>query len=496
MIERIDETIVAISSAPGAAPLGIVRLSGPRALEIADVLVSAEPDRADAPGAGAVSRHPGHSWFEGDVCFSDGLSAPARWYVFRAPRSYTRQNLVEIHTVGAPPLLEQIIRRTEVLGARRAAPGEFTARAFLLGRMDLGQAEAVARLIRARGDTHLRAARRMMDGSFSRRIVELRGQLAELLALVEAGIDFAEEPIEFISPAALRDRLDEVASVLVSLAGGSVSVDQPGLAPHVLLLGPPNAGKSTLLNALSGTDRAITSVVAGTTRDLLSAPMRVDGVEVVLLDAAGIDASDDEIIAQARALALAAAEHVDLACIVIDVTDPPDRAWRERLGMLPLPPTILVANKCDLFEGAGEAGSDSGSGGACFQSGPGLVPAPGILADVESWRMGPVFRVSAKEGTGMVDLRAAIVARAECASGTIGADAVVIGQRQQRAVEAGLEAIARAGRLARESVETSDAAELLAFEIREALAALGEVSGDVTTEDLLTHIFANFCIGK
>ena len=221
MLDRLDDTIVAISSPPGSGPLGIVRLSGPEALPITDRMARTVTGKL-------LANRPGSTRIPGDVLPGDDVSLPAEFYVFRAPRSYTRQDLIEIHTVGSPAALELVRRRALELGALAAEPGEFTARAFLSGAMDLAKAEAVAGVIRAQSDTQLRAARRMMDGALSRRTVETRNELAELVALVEADIDFAEEPIDFITPTAVRDRLETIRDRLDALLDEPPERHQPG----------------------------------------------------------------------------------------------------------------------------------------------------------------------------------------------------------------------------------------------------------------------------
>ncbi len=277
-----DDTIVATSSPPGWGPRGIVRISGPDAVRIAAGLF--QPDRQ-----GPLDAAPGFRRIVGRVCFGEGNHLPAECYVFRAPRSYTRQDCLELHTLGSPPLLAMILDRAVADGARLAEPGEFTARAVLLGAMDLSQAEAVAALIAARTDAELRAGRRLKEGELARRTASLADQLVELAALVEADIDFSEEPIEFITPGLLRSRLEALLAEVGELLEESRGRERLAVRPTVLLVGAPNAGKSTLLNALTGVDRAICSAVAGTTRDVLSAPLTLRTGDVVLLDGPGRD---------------------------------------------------------------------------------------------------------------------------------------------------------------------------------------------------------------
>ena len=467
VLDRLDQTIVAASSAPGHAPLGVVRLSGPRALAIAGRMSSTDDGRS-------LSDRPGSTRTPGQVAIDDDLALPAHIYLFRQPHSYTRQDLVEFHTIGSPSVLDMVRTRAVALGALPAEPGEFTARAFLSGRMSLTTAEAVAGVIRAQSDTQLRAARRMMDGSLTGKLLDVRSELAELTGLVEADIDFAEEPIDFISPSALRDRLDNVRDRLAALLASSTSIERFETIPHILLLGAPNAGKSSLINQLSGTRRAICAAVAGTTRDILSAPARLGRTEVILLDSAGVDRSADEILTQARAISMATAERVDLVCVVVDLTAP-DETLLVEIRSLDLPPTVLVANKCDLLTAERLAEATAKLVGAGF---------------------GPVVRVSALTGYGLGALGEAIQSLLGEATTTALGEAILVTERQREAIETAAAAVARAMLLAEAATETIDCADLLAFELRESLDALGAVTGEVTTEDLLGQVFANFCIGK
>lgn len=468
MLDRLDETIVAVSSAPGPGSVGIIRLSGVEAMQIADRL-------AELPDGGSLKCRAGSTQATGVIRVDLTTRVPARFYIFRAPRSYTREDMIEIHTVGAPPLVEMVRRRAIDFGAIPAEPGEFTARAFLSGRMDLSSAEAVAGIIRAESDTQLRAARRMMDGELNRSIRDVRDGLGEILALVEADIDFAEEPIDFITPGTLRNRLESVTAQLDSLTASGATAERFDGLPRILLLGPPNAGKSTLMNRLSGTSRAICAALAGTTRDILSAPIRVGRSDAILLDAAGVDRSERTLDAQARAMTVSTAERVDLVCIVVDLSVDPDEHVRDFLHSLDIPRSVVAANKCDLVS---DAEAD-------------------IRAEqLATWQRGPVCAVSAAHGTGVDDLRQSMADALDQLTGTTLGDAVLLNERQRAAIRTAIDALDRATQLARSVTETIDCADLLAFELREALDALGTVTGEVTTDELLGQVFANFCIGK
>ncbi len=490
---------MAVSSAPGSGAVGIVRLSGPGAIDIADRIgrLSAGKwlanQRAWTRAEGEVViqvQDAGPGMAEVGQSEASG-TVPAFFHVFRSPRSYTRQDVVEIFTVGSPAVLDRVREACVRGGAVPAQPGEFTARAYFSGAMDLAQAEAVAGIIRAQSDTQLRASRRMMDGALAVRITTIRDQLAELLALVEADIDFAEEPIDFISPSVLQTRLEALLRELEEMLAAAPPIERLSRLPHILLLGPPNAGKSSLMNRLSGTSRAICAAVAGTTRDILSGPIRIGRGEAMLLDTAGVDETEDDIIAQARSLTLSAAEGVDLVCIVLDAAgfrgafrdakvDDELRqsgmtSFIKRVGELDLPLTVLAVNKCDLLDGEEKAG---------------------ILAAAESLGWGRAVAVSAVTGEGVDELRRRFEEVLGQAVTTTGSQAVWLTERQRSAVGETNEALRRAAGLAADASETIDCADLLAFELREALDSLGAVTGSVTTEDLLGVVFANFCIGK
>ncbi len=482
MLDRMDTTIVAVSSAAGFGAVGIVRLSGPDSLRMAEALVVS---RDGIPLRG----HAGSSIISGELRMDD-FTLPVRVNIFHSPRSYTRQDMVEVCTIGSPAALETVYVAALALGACPARPGEFTARAFFNGNLDLVSAEAVARLVRARTDTQLRAARRIMDGSLAKKIGEVRQDLIELLALVEADIDFAEEPIEFISPSELRFRLNSMESALHALVANARSAERLSVLPHILLLGPPNAGKSTLINQMSGTSRSICAAVAGTTRDVLSVPIRCGQGEAILLDAAGVDESDDDLLARARTMTIVTAEQVDLVCVVVDLAsttatsegsdekDDAAQAARSLLRLIPSgssPAIIIAANKCDLL------------------SPDRLERAIGRLRAATRHS---VYPVSALCGDGIEELRDAFARELDPHDTTVSGEAFALSEHQFEAVREAMSFLARAAALAESANETSDRAELVAFEVREALDRLGLLTGNVTTEDLLATVFANFCIGK
>ncbi len=463
----VDDTIVAVCTARGVAPRGIVRLSGPDALAITQaVFESASPD--------ALSKPLGFRRIDGHIVFDHHHRAPAQAYVFTEPHSYTRQDSVELHTVGAAPVLEMLVERCIRAGARPAHPGEFTARAYLSGALTLSAAEAVATTIHARTDAQLRSARKVMRGDLRDTIVAWQDALADLLSLVVADIDFAEEPIDFISTDELASKVADLHGRLGALIRSSESQSRIDAVPHVLLLGLPNAGKSTLLNALTGIDRAIASAVSGTTRDILSAPATLDGIEAILLDSAGVDDSPDLVLVHARQRAQEEAGRVDLVCITVDVSQPLDAEGIARLKRLADGPKMLIGTKFDLL-----GGDRSDCTSALRQ-----------VVDM------PVSVVSAASGEGIDDLRR-MMARELIAQATDAEhSAISLSTNQHVALTTANDALVRCLELTTTSDNLLDIAELVALELREALDSLALTTGTVSTDDLLGRIFSSFCIGK
>jgi tRNA modification GTPase len=394
--------------------------------------------------------------------FAD-LAVPATLYAFRAPRSYTGDDLIEFHLPGNPLLARLLLDHLSAAGARLAQPGEFTARAYFNGRLDLAEAEGVAATIAASNDRELSAARQLLAGELSRRLRPAIDLVAETLALVEAGIDFADEGISFLGHDDVLARIDRADDVIASLLDESARFEPLSHQPVVVLLGRPNAGKSTLLNALAGRERALVSPVAGTTRDALSVEVPLPGGLVRLIDVAGLEPGEGpnhggplhDVERQMAERARRAAEESDVLVLVRDATDP-----RPSVAT-PRPPDLIVWSKIDL---AGD-----------------LSP------------LAPGSHVSATMGTGLFDLRAELgrIAFGDKAGGG-SSSSLALNARHVRSVDDAREAIA----LARVSAVAGEGAEFIAHDLRAALDALGAVLGAVTPDDLLGRIFSSFCIGK
>ncbi|GAB2511898.1 tRNA uridine-5-carboxymethylaminomethyl(34) synthesis GTPase MnmE [Lysobacter humi (ex Lee et al. 2017)] len=438
------DTIVAVATAAGAGGVGIVRLSGPRARAIGETIAC----RVLRP------RHAHHVAFRdaAGIALDDGIAL-----AFPAPRSYTGEDVVELQAHGSPAVLAALVDAACALGARRARPGEFTERAYLEGRLDLAQAEAVADLIAAADLRAARAARRALDGAFSARVEAIAADLLHARVHAEAAIDFADEPIETLGGDALRARVEGVAVALEALRADAERGRRLRDGLHAVIVGPPNAGKSSLLNALAGVERAIVTDIPGTTRDVLQETVRVGGVELSLVDTAGLRESEDAIEREGMRRAHAELARADLALVVADARAPDAALDTVRAAIADVPQVLWIANKSDL------------------------VATPAAP---------PWIAVSARTGDGLDRLAAAIAAHADHDGG--GGDGAFTARARHvaaldEAAGATDEAIAQfaAGHL-----------DLAAEALRCAHESLGSITGHVRADDLLGHIFSSFCIGK
>ena len=438
------ETIAAIATAPGRAGIGVVRLSGTSLADLAEILcgktlsarVASLCDFRDQTG----------------IAIDQGLAL-----FFPAPHSYTGEDVLELQGHGGPVVLQQLLKRCLALGARVAAPGEFSKRAYLNGKMDLAQAEAVADLIDAATEQAVRCAQRSLHGEFSAEIQHLARLLVELRALTEATLDFPEEEIDTGTRDDQTNRLraiqEKLHALLQSASQGSLLRE----GALVVLAGQPNAGKSSLLNRLAGEEVAIVTDIPGTTRDAIRQSINLQGVPLHVIDTAGLRDSDDPVEKIGIARTWAAIEKADLAILVIDATLGETKEDRAILSRLPPGQRCLHAyNKSDL---AGQA----------------------------SGRSGDTVTLSAKTGEGLDALRAAI---AEAIGWQGDSEGVFMARARHldamRLAEAGLQQAAT--QLLRQ--------ELFAEELRRAHEALMSITGEITSDDLLGEIFSRFCIGK
>lgn len=439
LIPNPAETIVALSTAPGPGARAIVRLSGPDAYAIATQMV------ADLPTA---SRQ--RQCIRAHIDLPSSIRLPADVYLWPGPRTYTGQDVVELHMFGSPPLVELLVQTCLDRGARAAQPGEFTMRAFLAGKMDLTRVEAVLAVIEAGSRDELKQALTQLAGGVARPLEELRDDLLNLLADVEAGLDFSDEDIRFVPQDELLRRLTKGLALITLLRK---QLEERSLSQHVfrvVLAGKPNAGKSSLFNALAGKSAALVHELPGTTRDYLVQRLSIEDVNVEIVDTAGLRAESDDLEGRAQNLGRQQANQADLILFCreagsMDALEPVEFSERSRL---------IVATKCDLARPmAGE------------------------------------FATSARTGQGIAELRSVLAERARARQQPALAPSL---SRCRHHVDACLANLRRAHAEALDD----DPPELIALELRDALEQIGALVGAVYTDDLLDRIFSRFCIGK
>jgi tRNA modification GTPase len=447
----VSDTIAAISTAPGRGGIGIVRLSGSGCTSIAQALIGELP-----PARHAALR----SFLDADgEPLDEGLAL-----YFPAPNSLTGEDVLELHAHGGPVVLDLLLRRALDLGARLAEPGEFTQRAFLNGKLDLAQAEAVADLIESGSAQAARAALRSLQGEFSAHVHELTEALLQLRMWVEAAIDFPEEEIDFLADRALGERMDDIRRRFTELgeAARQGALLRDGIT--LVIAGRPNAGKSSLLNRLAGYDAAIVTAIPGTTRDVLRERIEIDGLPLHILDTAGLRESRDEVEAEGIRRAHVEIERADRVLFVVDASDSAAvEAIDTDLAALPTSaPRTVVMNKVDRV--GVEARADTGDR--------------------------DIVWLSAADGSGLDLLRAHLK---DC----VGFHPAGTGALSARARH--LDALRRARAHVEEAhrlLVERHAGELVAQELTDAQRALGEITGEISSDDLLGRIFGSFCIGK
>ena len=473
----LEDTIAALASAPGGSERGIIRISGPRIRELLSGWF--RPDDSDQwQSARVASRHCG--------CLSSVSSrCDVRVDLYDWPnrRSYTGQPLVELHLPGSPPLLEAVLSKVYRLGARPARPGEFTLRAFLAGKLDLLQAEAVLGVIDAHDHRELQSALSQLAGGISGRLSELRRDLLELLADLEAGLDFIEEDIEFVSRVEVLGRVAVARKFVDELLQQTADRMQSRSRLRVVLAGLPNAGKSTLFNRLSASNAALVSAIEGTTRDFLQVPVDWSGLAFDLVDTAGWEVTDEQIGQVAQRLR---SEQVQQADVVVWCTasglDPARAMLDDELFEI----TRRQSRKClRLLTQIDRAASfENGTTAATEMTD---ILAHGVDHQTQ------LVEISAVTGSGLSDLADEL--RAALATGGHGSRQW-LGTTASRCRES-LEAVAATLRHAEESAGyevTGD--ELIAVDIREALDHLGRILGVIYSDDILDRVFSKFCIGK
>jgi tRNA modification GTPase len=451
-----DDTIVAIATAPGRASIGVIRLAGPAAADITHTLLTR--DGALEPRRATLARI--RDAADDDAGAIDEVIVT----LFPGPHSYTGDDVVEISAHGSPVLLERIVASAVHAGARLAAPGEFTLRAFLNGRIDLVQAEAVADLIDAVTPAQARQAFDQLEGTVTREMRRIGESLFDLIVRLEASLDFPEEGYHFIVPAEVTGGLDRVLREFDALLGGARRGRVVREGRMVAVVGGTNVGKSSLFNALVGTDRAIVTAIAGTTRDLLTERCDIEGVPVTLIDTAGIRETEEVVEREGVQRARGAADVADLRLVVVDRSSPlrdEDLAFLAEAGK----GRVIVLNKIDL--------------------------PPAAWRPEELGLNTPLIEVSIRTGEGLPALRTAIGAA------LIGEERLrdTVGLSNVRHIDLLARARAAVSR-ARDRAAEGAPEEFALADLREALDALDEITGKRSSDDVLAAIFARFCIGK
>lgn len=465
-----EDTIVAVSTAVGLGAIGIVRLSGPDAVAIAGN--GFQPARGQA-----LQPEDNYRLLYGHVVdpVGGGVVDEALLAVMRRPHSYTREDVIELHCHGGLVAQRAVLRLMVRLGARPAEPGEFTRRALLNGRIDLAQAESVAAIVSARSTGALRASVRQLDGGLSNRLRGLRRELVGLLAGVEATVDFSDEDIDEVDGLSLARGLADVQAGLVSLLGTAFVGRALEHGVRTAIVGKPNVGKSSLLNALLMRERAIVSEEPGTTRDTVEEMLEIAGIPFHLVDTAGIRSDGGELERLGIERSRRAMEQADLVLAVVDLSDASGEVDSGLLRQLDRGRSIIVGNKLDLVGDPGKALK--------------RVTSVASAESDEEWR---ACAVSALTGEGLEELRALVE---DVITGGAGLDLdepILAGERQRALVAEAVESTA--GALA--AVQVGRDEELVCEDIRSAIEALGRMTGENLTADLLDEIFNQFCIGK
>ena len=446
----VPETIAAVATPPGFGGIGVVRISGSLAPGIARELIGHEPQPRLATLA--------------DFRAGDGETIDRGIALFfPTPASFTGEDVLELQGHGGPVVMDLLLRRTLELGARPARPGEFSERAFLNGKLDLAQAEATADLIEATTEVAARLAGRTLQGEFSRRVTGIREGLIRLRTFLEAAIDFPDEEIDFIADsrlgADLRNLIADTQTLLATAQQGCLI--REGL--KIVIAGPPNAGKSSLLNVLSGANVAIVTAIPGTTRDILRQEIQIDGMPVHIIDTAGLRQARDPIEDEGVRRAREQIERADRVLWVFDTQTDPNHTGSDPFNLPEHVPVTFVRNKIDL------------------------TGAAAVVTDKPS---GPEISVSTRTRAGIDLLRCHL--KAAC-----GFPGSVDGEFSARRRH--LDALERTLALLQSTfsaLERSAATELVAEDLRQAQRALGEITGEFSPEDLLSNIFSSFCIGK
>lgn len=452
-----DDTIVALATPAGIGAIGVIRLSGPLTFDIIDKLFPSKK----------VSVQPSHTLHVGYLKFNEVILDEVVLSLYRAPRSYTGEDVIEISCHGSPFVQQQVIEACIANGARLAKPGEFTQRAFLNGKLDLAQAEAVADVIASNTSASHRTALHTMRGGFSMQLKELREQLLRFAALIELELDFSQEDVEFADRAAFYELIEQLSrsthQLIVSFQLGNIIKNGVSVA----IIGKPNAGKSTLLNALLNENRAIVSDIPGTTRDTIEEVINIGGILFRLIDTAGIRQHTYDVIESAgMERSLEKMEQADLVILLFDANEEREglAQWKQDLDAKKIN-YLLVVNKIDE---AGEANVRKKFDGIAH-----------------------IIFISAREGSGIELLKDQMV-NTVSAGQVQTENTIVTNARHYHALKEAEKSLIDIKR----GLDNNLPGDLLALDIRRCLHYLGEITGEVSNEDMLDFIFSKFCIGK
>lgn len=458
----MEETIAAITTAPGTAGVGIIRISGPEAAAVADRVFRSKNKKALAERPTYTVTY-GHIYGDKEQLIDEAL-ALTMW----EPRSFTGENVVELQCHGGSVVLRKILELVLANGARLAEPGEFSKRAFLNGRLDLSQAEAIQELITAKTEKGVQAAARNLVGGISDKVKELRKKVLEITAYLEADIDYPEDDFERLEPEELENRLsviiEELKKILSSYENGKIIRD--GL--KTVLAGRPNVGKSSLLNALLQEKRAIVTDIPGTTRDVIQEYYNLGGIPIVLHDTAGLRQTDDEVEKIGVEMTRELIKESDLILYVIDSTSDYGSEDEAHLKELPVEKTLVLVNKIDLLE----------------EHEKWQLP--------ESLKSYTVVFISAKEGQGLDDLTRIISQMFIEPQSDKGEEPLLTNLRQKEALSQAHNSLQSAVSGIRAGLD----ADFISIDLRTAWESLGEVTGDTLGDDIIGQIFSQFCLGK
>jgi len=457
-----EDTIAAISTPIGKAGIGIIRISGSLSLSIARKIFVPKK---------RVERFESHKLYLGNIIDpkTGNIVDEVLLCYMKAPHSYTREDVVEINSHSGYMVLSKILELVLSEGARLAKPGEFTLRAFLNGRIDLTQAEAVVDLVNAQSEVGLYLASQQLRGSLRDKINQLKQKVADLLARVEVAIDFPEEEEAFISEQDLIPQLQELISEIEAI----ISLHKQkrfwieGIS--IIIVGKVNVGKSSLLNRLLDEERAIVSPIPGTTRDIIESSILINGLPLKLVDTAGIRDVADEVERKGIFFAKKKLEEADFVLIVVDQHRGIDEEDLEVIEMCKEKPSILVLNKTDLTSGLSEQDFNK-------------LASYGF----------PMVKISALTGEGLEELKNAIFDLAIKGEKDLLDSSIAPNLRHKESLESCLDSLRSALGL----LKSGGTIDLIAFEIKNALDSLGQITGEVTTEDILERIFSQFCLGK